>query len=58
MLANLQCVSNAVVFRCLKNLSSMVQPFIEMIMEATECPVTCIVGGPQPADGGHLHVSS
>ncbi|SJK99646.1 uncharacterized protein ARMOST_02954 [Armillaria ostoyae] len=44
--------------RCLENLSSMMQPFIEMVMEATGCPVTCIVGGPQPADRGCLDVSS
>ncbi|SJL18893.1 uncharacterized protein ARMOST_22495 [Armillaria ostoyae] len=44
--------------RCQESLSSVVQPFIEMIGEVTGCVVTCIIGGPQPADGGHLHVSS
>ncbi|SJL08344.1 uncharacterized protein ARMOST_11707 [Armillaria ostoyae] len=43
--------------RCLENLLNVVQPFIEMIMEATGCLVMCIVGGPQPADRGRLHIS-
>ncbi|PBK59165.1 hypothetical protein ARMSODRAFT_1027662 [Armillaria solidipes] len=43
---------------CLERLPSVVKPLIDIIVEATGCPVSIYVGGPQPADGGRLHIAS
>ncbi|PBK83698.1 hypothetical protein ARMGADRAFT_1089138 [Armillaria gallica] len=43
---------------CLERLPSIVKPLIDIIVEETGCPVSIYVGGPQPADGGCLHIAS
>ncbi|SJL10437.1 uncharacterized protein ARMOST_13823 [Armillaria ostoyae] len=43
---------------CLEHLPSIVKLLIDIIVEATGCPVSIYVGGPQLADGGHLHIAS
>ncbi|PBK63579.1 hypothetical protein ARMSODRAFT_1023781 [Armillaria solidipes] len=43
---------------CLERLPSVVKPLIDIIVQATGCLVSIYVVGPQPADGGRLHIAS
>lgn len=47
-----------IVISCLERLPSVIKPLIDVVVEATGCLVSVYVGGPEPADGGRLHISS
>ncbi|PBK81381.1 hypothetical protein ARMGADRAFT_1039319 [Armillaria gallica] len=41
-----------------QDLQNIIKPLMDVIVQATGCPVSIYVGGPQPADGGCLHILS
>ncbi|PPQ76570.1 hypothetical protein CVT24_010516 [Panaeolus cyanescens] len=42
--------------KCIDALASVVQPLLDAICDATGWTVSLIAGGPEPADGGKLHL--
>ena len=43
-------------YRCIQGLVCFAQPILDLISEATGWKTTLLVGGPEPAHGGHLNV--
>ncbi|PPQ74201.1 hypothetical protein CVT24_012720 [Panaeolus cyanescens] len=43
--------------RCIDEINNVVQPLLDVICEATGWSASLIAGGPEPADGGRLHMT-